>query len=36
MQGSRGPQWPDRGGYRAGYPQLGDGRAGKSHLVFRI
>src|SRR5262245_61283179 len=22
--------------YRAGYPQLGDRRAGKSHLVFRI
>src|SRR5262245_15799531 len=36
MQGPKGPQWPDRGGYRAGYPQLGDRRAGKSHLVLRI
>src|SRR5262245_56752091 len=25
MQGSNEPQWPDRGGYRAGLPQLGGG-----------
>ena len=36
MQGPKGPQWPGGGGYRAGYPQLGDRRAGKSHLVFRF